>query len=149
MGAMGEGRKAETELLENIRAQMGMLVELKRKCDGHWGAEDAIYRFWHGSLKVYYLQELTVEIVDAIAEVCPSGGHLNPWFTQIVGAGTGKTFDLSHNANWVQHAQPIVDAYFHTYYMLDMIVKYGRELNEPPPVLPSGWAAVLELYEIR
>ena len=27
--------------------------------------------------------------------------------------------------------------------------KYGRELDEPPDSLPSGWAAVLYLYGLR
>lgn len=30
-----------------------------------------------------------------------------------------------------------------------MVCRYGRELEEPPKTLPSGWAAVLELYGFR
>jgi len=30
-----------------------------------------------------------------------------------------------------------------------MCVKYGRELEKPPEILPSGWAAVLYLYGLR
>jgi hypothetical protein len=33
--------------------------------------------------------------------------------------------------------------------MLEKIIKYGRELEEAPPMLPSGWAAVLYLYDLR
>jgi len=30
-----------------------------------------------------------------------------------------------------------------------MAVKYGEELDEPPSALPSGWAAVLYLFNMR
>ena len=32
---------------------------------------------------------------------------------------------------------------------LSMVCKYGRELETPPKLLPSGWAAVLSLYGMR
>jgi hypothetical protein len=31
----------------------------------------------------------------------------------------------------------------------EMTLKYGRSLESPPRVLPSGWAAVLTLYGLR
>lgn len=142
-------RPAETELLGNIQARLDALTALQGECDEHWGAEDAIYRFWHGSFKVYGLQYLTLRIVNALTDLCPQGGSMNPWFTEIVAAGTGKTFDVAYNQDWVLHTRPLVDAYFHARFMLDMAVKYGRELGEPPDVLPSGWAAVLYLYQMR
>jgi hypothetical protein len=33
--------------------------------------------------------------------------------------------------------------------MLEMALKYGRELTEAPRMLPSGWATVLYLYRLR
>jgi hypothetical protein len=30
-----------------------------------------------------------------------------------------------------------------------MAVKYGSELEEPPNPMPSGWAALLYLYNLR
>ena len=42
-----------------------------------------------------------------------------------------------------------LEAFFHANYFLDMAIKYGEELDEPPSPLPSGWAAVLYLYNIR
>jgi hypothetical protein len=33
--------------------------------------------------------------------------------------------------------------------MLEMAVKYGKELERPPNFLPSGWAALLYLYDLR
>ena len=38
---------------------------------------------------------------------------------------------------------------FHARYFLQQVCEYGRELDEPPTVMPSGWAAVLYLYGLR
>lgn len=149
---MGSKRTAEIELLENIHRDFDDLLSIQRQCDSSWGAEDYIYRFWHGSFKVYWLQELTKNIVEALKNLCPQQGHINPWFDEIIAKGTGKTFEFEHNEDWVVHTRPIVDAYFHARFMLDMMIKYGGELKNPdelPDFLPSGWAAVLTLYEIR
>jgi len=32
---------------------------------------------------------------------------------------------------------------------LEMAVGYGRRLDAPPRILPSGWAALLELFGLR
>lgn len=40
-------------------------------------------------------------------------------------------------------------AFFHARYFLDMAVKYGTELDAPPQMLPSGWAGLLYLYNLR
>lgn len=41
------------------------------------------------------------------------------------------------------------EASFDAHYFLEMIVKYGWSLESPPPVPPSGWAAVPTLYGLR
>jgi hypothetical protein len=33
--------------------------------------------------------------------------------------------------------------------MLNMAIKYGKELDEVGVFLPSGWAALLYLYDLR
>lgn len=43
----------------------------------------------------------------------------------------------------------MVEAFFHARFMLEMAVKYGQALEEPPTSLPSGWAAFLYLYDLR
>lgn len=68
---------------------------------------------------------------------------LNKWFSEIVANGTGRDFNLEDNLRWTQCTRPILEAFFHARYLLEMICKYGREFEEPPTVLPSGWAAVL------
>jgi hypothetical protein len=74
---------------------------------------------------------------------------LNPQFLQIIGEGTGKEFDPSHNADWLRHTRPIIEAFFHARHMLAMVCKYAEELAEPPQPMPSGWATVLYLYNLR
>jgi len=60
-----------------------------------------------------------------------------------------EKFTPDHNRNWIKHTRPIVEAFFHPHFMLKMVCKYGRELSEPPQMLPSGWAAVLYLFNLR
>jgi hypothetical protein len=99
------------------------------------------------SFKVFGLQQTTEEIVKQLHGVAP---HLplNDWFLEIVKQGTGKEFTMADNDNWLAATRPIVEAFFHAPYFLEMACKYGRELKEAPDIMPSGWAAVLYLYNL-
>jgi hypothetical protein len=46
-------------------------------------------------------------------------------------------------------SRPIVEAFLHARYFLEMAVRYGRELKATPMPLPSGLAALLYLYDLR
>lgn len=67
----------------------------------------------------------------------------------IVSDGTGKRFEMEHNARWLEETRPIVEVFFHARYFLEMAVRHGRELDAPPTLLPSGWAALLYLFNLR
>jgi hypothetical protein len=67
---------------------------------------------------------------------------------EIVRDGTGKTFKTQDNEKWLAVTRPIVEAFFHARFFLEMAVIYGREL-ETPRTLPTGWAAFLYLYDLR
>ncbi|PYQ31944.1 MAG: hypothetical protein DMF56_02265 [Acidobacteria bacterium] len=110
--------------------------------------EDSVYRFYHQSFKVFGIQQLTLSIRDALRDLLP-GVPLNAQFERIVADGTGKTFTMEMNARWDAETRPLLEAFFHASYFLDMTIKYGERLDEPPSPLPSGWAAVLYLYNIR
>ena len=43
----------------------------------------AMYRFYHQSLKVFSVQEVTVRIVQALQHASPEGAPLNEWFMTI------------------------------------------------------------------
>jgi hypothetical protein len=144
-----DDRPAVRELLSNLKAALPRLEEVLATYNDHWGYEDPIYRFYHHSFKVYSLQSATSVITDALRALAPGGQELNEWFLKIVDDGTGKVFEHSHNARWLDHTRPIVEAFFHARYFLEMAVRYGRTLEAPPNCLPSGWAAFLYLYNLR
>jgi hypothetical protein len=141
-------RPEVTQLFANARASLPQLEKLLRECQSHWGYEDGVYRFYHHSFKVYSLQETTSAIVAALQSLAPDR-KLNESFMAIVRDGTGKTFELEHNRRWLEVTRPIVEAFFHARYFLEMAVRYGNRLDHPPQQLPSGWAALLYLYNLR
>jgi len=117
------------------------------ECSSHWGFEDPVYRFYHQSYKVYALQETTVRIVRVLESLAPDR-PLNPWFRMIVEHGTGKSFNPDDNADSPTVTRPILEAFFHTRFFLEMAVRYAA-LHDPPTLLPSGYAALLYLYGLR
>ncbi|MGD1084135.1 MAG: hypothetical protein ABSA47_05190 [Verrucomicrobiota bacterium] len=144
-----ERREEETsQMLSAAKRRLPELKALLAATSDHWGYEDPIYRFYHQSFKVFRLQTKTLKIVEELQALAPHL-KLNSFFLEIVAEGTSKNFDLSHNAKWLKQTRPIVEAFFHAHHMLLMICKYAEELPEPPPTLPSGWATVLYLYDIR
>jgi len=136
------------QLLSNIKQQLPRLEELIEEVESHCGIEDGFYRFYHQSFKVYPLQQTTHEIYGILQNLLP-GRPMNKWFCKIVADGTGSQFEISHNQDWLQQTRPILEAFFHAHFFLKMAVKYGRELQSAPDSLPSGWAAVLYLFNLR
>lgn len=144
-----EYREAETEkLLSAAKRKLPELKALLAAASDHWHYEDPIYRFYHASFKVCRVQTTTLKIVAELQALAPPL-KLNPFFLEIVADGTGKQFRLSHNANPLKHTRAMIEAFFHARHMLLMLCKYAEELAAPPPALPSGWATVLYLYNIR
>ena len=109
-------------LFANLKASVRTLQELLEGCNDHWGYEDPVYRFYHQSFKVYALQETTKKIVTALSALAPER-TLNPWFIEIVNEGTGEKFDPEHNQRWTEVTRPIVEAFFHARYFLEMAVR--------------------------
>lgn len=138
---------AEETLLQNLRRDKVELENLLARCHDHWGYEDLIYRFYHQSFKVYWLQERTELIVQKLQALAPDR-PLDSWFGQIVKEGTGKVFDAEDNKRWTEVTRPILEAFFHARFFLEMAVRYG-DLEKPPQILPSGYAALLCLYGLR
>lgn len=135
-------------LLDSIKTKLPELKELLKKSDAHWASEDAFYRFYHRSFKVYALQNTTQTIVETLKSIQPNK-PLNPLFLEIIQSGTEKKWEPSHNQRWTTETRPILEAFFHAQKMLQLAVKYGQELDYAPNCLPSGWAAILYLYNIR
>ena len=120
-----DDRQDVQQLYANLWASLPELEKLLRDCQSHWGYEDGIYRFYHHSFKVYTLQETTSAIVAALQSLAPERS-LNESFIQIVRDGTGKQFEREHNRRWPEVTRPIVEAFFHAKYFLEMAVRYGK-----------------------
>jgi len=133
------------KLLQSIKDNLPALEQLRKATDD-W--EDVVYRFYHQSFKVHGAQSYTQAIVAKLQELAP---HLplNPWFMQIVRQGTGREFAPSDNDQWTTVTRPMLEAFFHARYFLEMACEYGKGLESPPDVMPSGWAGVLYLYDLR
>jgi hypothetical protein len=143
-----------SELLANIKEKMPELEELLTKINGHWCYEDYIYRFYHQSFKVYYLQSSTLEIIETLKKIAPQWvkerNRYNCFLEEILKEGASeKKFEMDHNKEWLEHTRPIVEAFLHAKYFLEMAIKYGKELEEAPQCLPSGWAGLLYFYNLR
>lgn len=144
-----DDREEVTRLLASIKKDLPALERLRESASNHWGYEDPVYRFYHQSCKVFGLQAHTEDIVQRLRNLAPGETALNPWFLEIVAEGTGRTFTPDDNRHWTQATRPILEAFFHARFFLEMVCRYGHELEFPPALLPSGWAAVLYLYNLR
>jgi hypothetical protein len=138
---------AEGALLLSLRRDRQELEKLLAECSGHWGYEDPVYRFYHQSFKVYGLQQQTRSIVRRLQALAPDR-PLNAWFVEIIEAGTGKIFKLEDNQRWTEVTRPILEAFFHARFFLEMAVR-SADLPAPPRTLPSGYAALLYLFGLR
>ena len=142
-----DDRPAAISLLNNIRSRMHELEALLEECNSHW-YEDMVYRFYHHSFKVYNLQYSTGKITEALRALNPDA-VMTEMFMQIINDGTNNNWSVKDNANWLVATRPILEAFFHARYFLEMAIKYGKTLERPPAVMPRGWAALLELYNLR
>ena len=113
------------ELLANIKRDLPELKELLKKVTDHWAYEDLVYRFYHRSYKVYYVQDETIRILYALGKIAPKGTQWDTYFLQIVREGTGEVFSKDHNRDWLKHTRSLLEAFFHAKYFLEMAVKYG------------------------
>ena len=142
-----EREAAEVALLGKLRERGAALGDLLARNSGHWDYEDPVYRFYHQSFKVYSLQEQTKSIVAALTDLAPDR-PMNPWFLEILRLGTGHEFAAKHNSRWTEVTRPMLEAFFHARFFLEMAVRYSN-LESPPRPLPSGYAALLYLYGLR
>ena len=140
--------ESDEAILAAVKARLPQLEGLLEAMNRDY--EDGLYRFYHQSLKVYSLQAHTTRAAGLIRAIAGEAGRqVDPWFEAIVAEGSGIEFDASHNAEWPRHTRPQVEAFLHARYFVEMMVKYGRELDAEPTLLPSGWAAVLSLFSVR
>jgi hypothetical protein len=137
----------EARLLESLRRDRSALQETLGTMSDHWGYEDSFYRFYHHSFKVYHVQTATLTAVQQLQALLPDR-PLNAMFARIISEGTDEVFEPAHNREWERHTRPILEAFCHARFMVEMAVRYGT-LEEAPRPLPSGYAALLYLFDLR
>jgi len=135
------------KLLNSIKKNLPEIKRLLDEVNSHWNYEDPIYRYYHFSFKSYYIQGSTVAIVNLFKRICNM--PLNSRFMNIVKNGTDKRWREADNKNWDRINRPMLEAYFHARFFLEMVYKYGKKFKKAPEVVPSGWAALLYLYNMR
>jgi len=134
-------------LLGRLKENKPRLEQMLKHMSGHRTYEDPFYRYYHGSFKVYGVQDTTAAAVKLLQDLLPER-QLNLAFARIITEGTGKQFEMEHNAEWDRHTRPMLEAFAHAKFMVEMAVRYA-DLPEPPMPMPSGWAALLYLYDLR
>jgi hypothetical protein len=140
-------RQLELLFLERLKQRKADLGKMLDVMSDHWTYEDHFYRFYHGSFKVYRTQHTTAQAVKLLLELLPER-KLNLSFEKIITDGVSTEFNVRQNKNWDKHTRPILEAFAHAKFMIEMAVRYA-DLSKPPPMLPSGYAALLYLYDLR
>lgn len=142
---------SDNKLLKNIKKNLPNLEKLLEEIKDHWAEEDLIYRYYHNSFKVYRIQSLTSSILKALNDISPHEDKKipNESYLKIIADGSGKVWKPEHNRNWDEITRPMLEAFFHSKYFLEMAIKYGKQYKKAPQLMDSGWAALLELYNIR
>jgi hypothetical protein len=134
-------------LFLRIKARLPELMEIAATLEED--EEDGVYRLYHGSYKVFNLQDPVCAAFKLIKEI---GGEADPphfEYARIVEAGTKHQFSATTNENWEGETKPILEAFWHTKYFVNMMVKYGKKLETVEMALQPGMAAVLYLFELR
>lgn len=136
------------KLLANIKANK---AEIEKLCDAFKHLEeDYIYRFYHQSFKVFGATAQIRQAKDLFERLAPDLVTLNNWFCEIVDTAISKEFDFAKtNQIWLAETRPILEAFWHSKYFLEQMLVAADELEKSPQILPSGWAAVLYLYNLR
>jgi hypothetical protein len=136
------------QLLENTKSNRDELEKLLL----HFKSEepDLVYRFYHQSFKVFYMVPLIERADELFRQLAPDGVEINKWYSLIAKGGVGRKFDSeTTNDNWLGEVPPMLMAFWNAKYFLEQMLVAADELDEAPQVLPSGWAAVLYLYDLR
>lgn len=144
--------KKMNRLLKNIKKNMPELEKMMESATDHWDYEDKVYRYYHQSFKVYWVQDITQRIVDLLSKISPNKDKTKfcTFFQVILDEGCGGLeFKSEHNSDWTKTTRPLLEAFFHAKYFLEMAIKYGKKYEEAPQMLDSGWAALLCLYDLR
>lgn len=136
------------KLLENIKLRKAEISSAH--CSFTSLEPEYIYRFYHQSFKVFWFADIFKNAKNLFTELAPNSETLNPWFSDLIDKAISAEFDdKTTNTNWVEETRPLLEAFWHSKYFLEQMLVAADELDEAPRMLPTGWAAVLYLYNLR
>jgi hypothetical protein len=140
----------ETALLGSLRRHAPRLRQLLDHVSSPKLYARLIYKFYSGSVKAYYLQESTGQIVAELSAIAPEATPLNPMFVAIVNAGTGHEFHAEVNEHWLERTAPIATAFLHAKFFLEMAVVCAASTADPRSSSgpASAWQAICSLYGV-
>lgn len=135
------------DLLKNIKENLDRIESCYQMfCRNE---PDDVYRFYHQSFKVFGMTNQVKYAKSLFEDMAPESASLNVWFTEIVDEAISKEFKDDTNPNWLKETRPILEGFWHCKYFLEQMISAAKEVESAPEVLPSGWAAVLYLYNLR
>jgi hypothetical protein len=115
-------------LFVRIKTRLQELEELAR--DLEEAVEDGIYRFYHGSNKVFFLQSPVKAAFSLIKEIGGEDDPPNFEYARIVEAGTAHQFSETTNANWEAETKPILEAFWHTKYFIKQATRKNGQMAQ-------------------
>jgi hypothetical protein len=101
------------------------------------------------SYKVFDLQDPVESAFKLINEIGDESDPPYSEYVQIVEAGTTNKFSATTNENWEAETKPILEAFWHTKYFINMMVKYAEDFEKVEMPTRPGMAEVLYLFELR
>ncbi len=125
------------KLLPSIKEHMPEIDALLDKLKQF--EEDGVYRFYHSSFKVFFLQTLIKSAIELFTKIAPENIPLNKEFESIVKSALSEEFEFgkAHSKNF--DTRFILEAFWHCKYFLEQMSVYGKELEECPTFMSSGW----------
>ncbi len=141
--------KSARELLDNIKSNVPRIDALLKQFRNE--EPDLVYRFYHQSHKVFIMNSLIDSADNLFKNLAPESTELNSWYRLITKTALAQEFDASEsNEKWLHQTPPILLAFWNAKYFLAQMLVAADEMDEAPPqILPSGWAAILHLYNLR
>lgn len=137
----------QKELLRNIKAGLRNLESLIQEVK--IAEENCVYQVYSKDSDTSLIKESTDEIVRELKRISPyDNNHFCDRFANIIKDGVDTPYQP--NTEKPQQEYPIFAAHFHARHFLEIAIKFGKMLEEPPAQnIPPGWAALLELYHIK
>ena len=148
-----QNQQLSQALLTNIKKNRKRIKFLLKVVNSREGAyEGEIYRFYHYSFKVYRLHGTIKSMVEVLQACDPKPEKKFCVFFETIlnDAEAVGAWKEEHNKEWLKYTRPIVEAFLHAKYMLEMAYLCDKLYRRAPKgFIDQKWGSLLELYGIR